>query len=152
MPCLPFMQSDCMILWLSISWERINWYLSFFMHAFIHQGKLAIETTTFGWVWSVEFVVKLDCRILPSATSLKITIWYLSLLMELAIKGRSHQRLLLLVGSGQLCASGQIGFEDSLVINISWRNQSIPLSGHHYFVFLFYLFLGIIYQTLLGSI
>ena len=72
--------------------------------------------------------------------------------MELVIKERLHPRLWLLVGSGQLCASGQIGFQDSLVINISGRKQFIPLSGHCYFVFLFYLFLGIIYQTLQGSI
>ena len=58
--------------------------------------------------------------------------------MELVIKRTSHWRLLILVGSGQLLASGQIGFQDSLVIIISGRNQFMSLSGHCHFVFLFY--------------
>ena len=72
--------------------------------------------------------------------------------MELVIKGRLHLRLSVLVGPGQLWASGQIGFQDSLIINISGKNQFTPLSGHCYFVFPFYLFIGIFYQTLQGSI
>ena len=36
------------------------------------------------------------------------------------------------------CASGPIGFQDSLIINISGKNQLIPLSDHCHFIFLFY--------------
>ena len=60
--------------------------------------------------------------------------------------------LSLKVVSGQLCASGQIEFQESLVINISGKNQFIHLSVHCHFAFLFYLFIGIIYQTLQRSI
>ena len=122
----------------------------FFMRAVSHQGRVASETTTFGWVWSVKLFVKLDCRINNFFEKNHLICYFFC--MELVIKERLHPGLSLLVGSGQLCASGQIGFQDSLVINISRRKQFITLSGHCHFVSLFYLFLGIIYQTLQGSI
>ena len=96
---------------------RESSYIIVFMHAVSHQGKVAFETTTFGCVWSVKLLVKLDCRILWSTISLKRIIWHLTLL--LVIKGMSHRRLSLLVDS----ASGQIGFQDSLVISISEKES-----------------------------
>ena len=108
-------------------------YILFFMHAVSHQGKVAFETTTFGCVWSDKLLVKLDYRILWPTISLKRIIWFLSFFMELVI-------------SDQICAPGQIGLQDFLVINTPGRNQFIPLS------FFFYLFLCIIYQTLQESI
>ena len=32
----------------------------FFMHAVSHQGKVASDATTFGWVWLVKLFVKLN--------------------------------------------------------------------------------------------
>ena len=39
LPGLLFMQSDCMILWLSISWERIKLYLSFLCMQWVIKGR-----------------------------------------------------------------------------------------------------------------
>ena len=89
------------------------------MHAVSHQGKVAFEATTFGCEWSVKLLVKVYCRILWSTISLKRIISFLNFFMELAIKGRSHWRLSLLLVSVQLCAPGQIGLEDFLAINFS---------------------------------
>ena len=73
-------------------------------------------------VWSVKLLVKLDCRILWSTISLKRIIWFLSFFMELVI-------------SDQICAPGQIGLQDFLVINTPGRNQFIPLS--FFFIYFF---------------
>ena len=110
--------------------QVVSW---FFMDAVSHQGKVAFETTTFGCAWSDKLLVKLDYRVLWPKISLKRIIWFLSFFTELVI-------------SDQICAPGQIGLQDFLVINTPGRNQFIPLS------FFFYLFLCIIYQTLQESI
>ena len=39
-------------------------YFFFFLHGDIHQGKVASETTTFGWVWLGVPLFQLDCVIL----------------------------------------------------------------------------------------
>ena len=120
------------ILWYLIIGREWS-YILFLMHPVSYQGKVAFETTTFDCVWSDKLLVKLDYRILWPTISLKRIIWFLSFLMELVI-------------SDQICAPGQTGLHDFLVINIPGRNQFIPLS------FFFYLFLCIIYQTLQESI
>ena len=40
-----------------------------FLHGSNHRGKLASETTNFGWVWSVVPYVQSDHRILGSSIS-----------------------------------------------------------------------------------
>ena len=35
-----------------------------FLHGACHQGKVAYETTTFGWVWPVKSLAQSDFRIL----------------------------------------------------------------------------------------
>ena len=47
-----FNQSDCRILWSSISRKRVNSYLSFF-HGVCHCVRVAFDTTFFGWLWPV---------------------------------------------------------------------------------------------------
>ena len=34
----------------------------YFLHGNNHQGNLASETTTFGWVWPVVPLIQSDCR------------------------------------------------------------------------------------------
>ena len=57
--------------------------------------------------------------------------------MELVFKGRYELRLQLLVGSGQLNASGQIRSLNSLIIKISEMTHFIPLPSHSQFIFLY---------------
>ena len=88
------------------------------MHAVSHQGKVTSETTTFGWMWSVKLLVKLDCRILWSSISLKKIIWYLSLLY-----GVSHQ--------GKV-APETIGFGWPWPVMCIWSNWISRFFDHQY--------------------
>ena len=51
-------QSDCRILWSSISLEGII-NNSIFLHVGDHQRKAASQTTTFGWAWPITLQVSL---------------------------------------------------------------------------------------------
>ena len=78
-PFVFLVQSDCRIL-LIISISGRNQQISFcmeiiikgraFLHADNHKGKVACETTSFGWVWPVVLLIQSDCRILWSSISL----------------------------------------------------------------------------------
>ena len=47
------------------------------MHGDKPQGKVAPETTAFGWVWTVVPLVQSDCRVLWSSMSIDISnIWH----------------------------------------------------------------------------
>ena len=135
------------------------------MHEVSHQGKVASETSFFDWLWSVKLLVKLECRILWSSISLERINLYLCLAIAILschlLSNFTGVHLVMncwfcLIStlrcsiSGQLCAPGQIGFHDSLIINISGRSQFIPLSGHCYFVLLHY-FLASFIQICRGS-
>ena len=47
------LQSDCMILWSSVSLGRIAHSLWFFVDGDIHQVKVTCERPSFGWMWLV---------------------------------------------------------------------------------------------------
>ena len=79
-------QSDCGILQSSISLKWISWYLVAIKEITNHQGKVASQTTSSGWVWRVAPPVHSDCQILWSSISLKRINWYLSFL-----HGDNHQ-------------------------------------------------------------
>ena len=67
------------------------YFLSFFMHTVINQGKVAFETTSFGCVWSVMLLVELDCRIPWSTSSLERIISFLSFLWSYSSReGRDY--------------------------------------------------------------
>ena len=61
--CGQLVQSNCRILRLLISLDKLNGYLSFLLHGVNHQMKVSSEANTFGWLWPVVPVVQLDYRI-----------------------------------------------------------------------------------------
>ena len=68
-PVVLLVQSDCRILWSSMSLEGIIWYLCF-LCGDNHQGKAGSETTAFGWVWPGVPFIELGCSIYRSSVSL----------------------------------------------------------------------------------
>ena len=92
-PVVPFIESDCRILWSSISLERIKRSYFFF------QWKVAPETTNFWLI--VTCCVSHPVRLGDSLISNKTGRTNSSLIsyMEIIVKGR----LPLLVGCGQVC-------------------------------------------------
>ena len=64
-------QSDCGILWSSISLERINQYLRFFAWRYSREEKVASATMFFDWVQPVVSFVQSNDRILWSSISLE---------------------------------------------------------------------------------
>ena len=60
-----------------ISISRKDQLISYiFQTEFSYQGKVAPETTFFGWVWLFVSIFQLQCRIFWSAISLERTNWY----------------------------------------------------------------------------
>ena len=87
-----------------------------------HQGKMPSEVTTFGEVWSLLYLIQSDCRILcPSISLVKVNDGFLH---GDSNQGKEDVRLPLLVGC---CASCPVILQDSLIINISLRNELLPL-------------------------
>ena len=65
-----FSQSDCSILWWSISLEGIKWYHSFFcMELSLREGNIWDYHFWLGWI--VVSLVQSDCRIIWSSISLE---------------------------------------------------------------------------------
>ena len=89
-------------------------YLRFFAWRYFLQGKVASETSTYGWVWQV---VSLPIRLqdsLISNISGNNQLIFLIFCMEMISKGRQHLRLPIFIECGQVCLwSNQIpGFLD----------------------------------------
>ena len=93
-----FFHSDCRIIWLSVSVERINWILI----GINHQGKVAPEATTFGWVWLFVSLVQSNYRILWSAISWERNKWYICFLHE-GNHNKAASKITTSVGCGQVC-------------------------------------------------
>ena len=74
------LQSDCMILWSSVSLGRIAHSLWFFVDGDSHQVKVTCERPSFGWMWLVVCAFEpLDCKVLWSSISVERIKWYLFL-------------------------------------------------------------------------
>ena len=112
----------------------------FFAQGVSHQGTLAPKATFFGYV---SFPIRLQ-------DSDQRYHWKKSILIFDFLLGDNHQGkiayntpLLGRVWPG--VTTGSIGFNHSLIINISWWNQFIPLHNHCHLIFLFCLFPWIFY-------
>ena len=97
-------QSDCRILWSSVSLGKIAHWLRFFVDGDSDQVKVACERSSFGRMWLVVPLIQSDRNILWSSISVERIKWYLLLCLFFAFLlfvfcfallffcGDSHQR------------------------------------------------------------
>ena len=121
-------QSDCRILWSSVSLGKIAHCLRFFVDGDSDQVKVVSERSSFGWVWLVVPLVQSDCKILWWSISVERIEWYFFLYLFFFFCGDSHQRKvahetnkfwLLVV----CCVSCLIRLTASLIRNKTWKNR-----------------------------
>ena len=107
------------------------------MHGVSHQGNVTSKTSSFGWVWPGMPLVQTDCWILWSTISVERISWYLGWFSwRYSLREGSMWVHHLWLVEARL-ASSPIKIQDSLIVNISRRNQFIRLSDHCHFIFLF---------------
>ena len=122
---MPLTQSECRIFWSSLSLERINWYLSFFV-----SSKPSKETSIWDhyfWLVVASFAscpFRLQDSVIISISG-KDSIDILVFLHRNIHQGKVASRTGFWVGVARW-ASLPIRFHDSLIVNIFGRNQVIP--------------------------